>query len=127
MAYDREKAAAYREKNRERIRAYSRDWKKGVRWVRKKASFEWVAGGRFDYDLQRRYGITAKQYREMFEAQHGTCAICRQDRKLHVDHDHETNVVRGLLCMPCNTAIGHLNHDQELLLKAVSYLQLIAK
>ena len=58
----------------------------------------------------KRYGIDREQYREMFEAQEGCCAMCGDeastDEGLHVDRDHETGEVRGLLCNRCNTALG---------------------
>lgn len=63
-----------------------------------------------------RFGITTVEYDSMFELQGGVCAICRQPetvrtrvgvvRRLAVDHDHETNLVRGLLCYRCNTTLG---------------------
>jgi hypothetical protein len=63
-------------------------------------------------------------------AQKGCCAICgvhqneRSDGKdLAVDHDHETGEVRGLLCTNCNTGIGQLQEDPEVLLKAIEYLK----
>jgi hypothetical protein len=57
----------------------------------------------------RAHGIdlTYPQYLEMLEAQNGQCLGCGkepQGRALHVDHDHETGRVRGLLCTPCNLA-----------------------
>lgn len=43
----------------------------------------------------------------MAERQGHCCAICREaGRRLVVDHDHETGAVRGLLCVPCNSALG---------------------
>jgi hypothetical protein len=61
-----------------------------------------------DAYLQRTYGITARQYAAMFKMQWGRCAICGKKptkRRLHVDHDHRTHVVRGLLCFHCNRFI----------------------
>jgi hypothetical protein len=78
------------------------------------------------YHLKRKYGITPEQYDEMLEAQGGGCAIChrppRDDISLHVDHDHETGAVRGLLCFRCNNSLGDLNDDAGLLQSAASYL-----
>ncbi len=76
--------------------------------------------------LKRKYGLTVEQYDEMLEGQGGGCAICgrppRDDIALHVDHDHETGVIRGLLCFTCNNALGDLNDDPERLYKAATYL-----
>jgi hypothetical protein len=72
-------------------------------------------------------GVTPEQYDEMLSAQGGTCAICEQvdhlGRRLAVDHDHETGEVRGLLCGRCNTMLGQMNDDPELLRRAASYLE----
>jgi predicted HNH restriction endonuclease len=58
--------------------------------------------------LKRTYGMTTEEYDTMLNAQGGRCAICGESplrRRLHVDHDHETGRVRGLLCSRCNTAL----------------------
>ena len=85
------------------------------------------------YSLQRDYGISLEDYNELLRKQDGKCAICgRPDedergnnngsKRLAVDHDHETNEVRGLLCSMCNKGIGSLDDSPELLLKAYEYL-----
>jgi hypothetical protein len=75
------------------------------------------AGYRRNVRLKQRYGITAAEYDAMFAAQDGKCAICKQPPgdnvrahwggKLCIDHCHETNTVRGLLCNDCNLAVGY--------------------
>lgn len=60
-----------------------------------------------------RYGITAERYEEILSRQGGVCAICKQlpegtnsfTKSLHVDHDHDTKRVRGLLCWRCNSSL----------------------
>lgn len=55
--------------------------------------------------IERTYGLTAEQYDELLQRQQGRCAVCRarpKSKRLAVDHDHRTNVVRGLLCSRCN-------------------------
>lgn len=52
-----------------------------------------------------------------------SCQICgRGDRKLVVDHDHNTGEIRGVLCHSCNTAIGKLGDSVDMLLVAIEYL-----
>lgn len=80
---------------------------------------------RDDY-LWKKYGITTTQYAEILFLQGGVCAICKQPGKilghLHVDHNHVTGTIRGLLCSPCNTGIGLLGDSVETLQAAVEYL-----
>src|SRR5882672_8763006 len=78
--------------------------------------------------LKREYGIDEKTYLKMLEDQGGVCAICRgkQSRlrkRLDVDHNHVTGKVRGLLCSPCNTAIGIMREDETRLQSAIDYLK----
>jgi hypothetical protein len=66
-------------------------------------------GGTRGYHLAARYGITEEHFDRMAERQGGLCAVCRERPGTHVDHDHETAQVRGLLCYPCNAAVGNLS------------------
>ena len=78
-----------------------------------------------------RHKMTVEKYETSLLAQDGRCAICRkpetimfrnQLRRLSVDHCHETNQIRGLLCARCNLAIGQFNDDWLLLDNAMEYL-----
>lgn len=78
--------------------------------------------------LQRTYGITLEKYNELFHAQKGCCAICERhqslfSKRLCVDHDHETNQIRALLCHHCNTALGGFSEDVNLMLKAIDFVK----
>ena len=70
--------------------------------------------------------MTQDDYERMLAAQGGCCAICgrrpRAGKHLHVDHDHDTGRVRGLLCFSCNVAIGNLHHDVDRVLRAADYV-----
>lgn len=50
------------------------------------------------------------------------CEICKSTDKLVWDHDHLTNTYRGTLCLKCNSGIGLLKEDIEILKAAISYL-----
>lgn len=71
----------------------------------------------------KKYGLTFEQWDEMKLAQGGFCAICGLERPLAIDHNHVTGKVRALLCMHCNTAIGHLQDSVEVVAKALEYLK----
>ena len=58
----------------------------------------------------------------MLAEQDGLCAICREAPAEHVDHDHETERVRGLLCFNCNGALGQFRDRRDLMLRAIAYL-----
>lgn len=73
--------------------------------------------------LKYKYGITVEEYDALRGAQGGRCALCGADPEvLCVDHCHATGRVRGLLCSPCNTGIGHLRDDVAILRRAIEYL-----
>jgi Recombination endonuclease VII len=66
--------------------------------------------------------------RKLHAAQGGRCPICTKEfgdgRIPHLDHDHETSRVRGLLCQQCNRALGLLRDDVQALRNAASYVEL---
>jgi hypothetical protein len=73
--------------------------------------------------LKEKYGISREQFEEMLDDQGGRCLICgRKEVRFCVDHDHESGVVRGLLCYRCNTGLGGFNDSPVLLQKAINYL-----
>lgn len=81
------------------------------------------------YMRQYLYGLTPEQYAEMLEEQGGVCAICGTDEwpgkgnRPHVDHDHSTGRVRGILCSHCNHGLGKFRDDPERLRAAAEYLE----
>lgn len=81
-----------------------------------------------DAYLRRTYGITEEQYQHVLKDQGGACAICLRKpapgKNLHVDHDHRTGVVRGLLCLTCNhDLLGRRDKDPALFDRAADYLR----
>lgn len=78
------------------------------------------------YYLLRDYGLTPEAYYELLDQQNHVCAICGGSDEvkgiLSVDHCHETNRVRGLLCHRCNVGLGHFRDDPALLARAAQYV-----
>lgn len=109
-------------KNREKQLQYFRDYTKNHIWQIK------------ENKLKKDFGITLDEYSRMFSEQHGVCAVCLQPestihsgskkvQSLSVDHNHNTNQVRGLLCSKCNTAIGLLDEDTLRMRFLIDYLE----
>ena len=80
--------------------------------------------------IMRKYGIDEESYDALFQSQGGVCAICRREAPLTVDHDHACcegdsscgECVRGLLCNPCNRALGFFGDDLKRIRAAAKYL-----
>lgn len=99
------KSSIYQKKNRKARTTYTKLWR-----------------------LTNVYKITQEQYNQLLLKQENRCAICSKhrddlDRELCVDHNHETNKVRGLLCYHCNVALGYMKDNITALLSAAKYLE----
>lgn len=82
----------------------------------------------FDQKLRRVYGITLKDFEALLAKQNHRCAICSATEPggqggWHVDHDHKSHAIRGLLCHTCNTGLGLLGDNLESLKRAEKYLE----
>ncbi len=80
-----------------------------------------------EVNILRAHGITLKDYDKMLRRQGGGCQICRTKipggkGRFHVDHNHATGEIRGLLCVNCNHGLGHFKDDIEILAAAIKYL-----
>ncbi len=116
-AANREAAIAsvkrWQQANKEHLHAYRKEYRK-----RRQAEDR-------DAHLRRTFGFSTAGYEAMLAEQDGGCAICgRAPGKiaLHVDHDHESGEIRGLLCVGCNNALGQFRDDVDLLRRATAYL-----
>lgn len=78
--------------------------------------------------LKRNYGISLEQYNDMLLIQDNKCMICKSEHTfdrygvLAVDHCHSSGEIRGLLCFKCNTILGSVNDDVNILQEAINYL-----
>jgi hypothetical protein len=80
-------------------------------------------GGNREYHLRARYGIGQGVVDELLAEQRGVCAICRAPDPQHVDHDHRTGRVRGILCFNCNGGLGQFRDNPDHLASAITYLK----
>ena len=75
-----------------------------------------------------KYNLTLEQYNQILKKQKNCCSICNTDNPgtphnlFVVDHDHQTDMIRGLLCNSCNLLLGHGKDNIRTLLKAIEYL-----
>jgi hypothetical protein len=100
---------------KERLHAYSIQYSHSPKGLRQLVAYR-----------LKKYGLTSGDYEGMLSAQGGKCALCGlpdvTGRRLAVDHSHATGRVRGLLCHRCNTGIGLLGDNPELLRRGAEYL-----
>lgn len=77
----------------------------------------------------RTYGLTRETYQALLDMQGNGCAICftsftvLNKRHIHIDHEHLSGIVRGVLCHTCNLGIGNFKDDPRRLEVAASYLR----
>lgn len=131
-----ENAANWKKENRERINAQVREDVKNNPDKHKKWRSDHYARHRDRISLNSsliQRGIDKDFYEKMLKEQNNKCAICNQEEtrmardgktitRLCIDHDHDTNAVRSLLCHDCNSGLGKFKDLPELLLKAADYL-----
>jgi hypothetical protein len=80
-------------------------------------------GSTRSFHLNRRYRVDSAQVAWMILQQGGVCALCRSGNPEHVDHDHRTKRVRGILCFNCNRGLGKFCDDVGLMQRAAEYLE----
>ncbi len=78
-------------------------------------------------NFKYKYGITIEEYEQILEQQNYCCKVCSREFndkvKPDVDHNHQTKIVRGILCHACNLAIGYLQDDVAVVQKLLDYLE----
>jgi hypothetical protein len=78
---------------------------------------------RWSRELWTHYRIRRADWDRLLLACQGRCQICADaPRRLHVDHDHTSGRVRGLLCPRCNHLVGALEANRTLLAATEAYL-----
>lgn len=120
-----------REANLEAVRAYDRERYRGnrERVLTRVRDYQIANPDKVrDQHRARLYGLKPGEFAAMFAAQGGRCAVCWTDMPngkgyWHVDHDHETKKVRGILCQKCNLGLGMFSDDLARVRAAATYLE----
>jgi len=119
-------AVDFNPSDRERLGAYCRACKQKYNRDR------YLAKGHLESPSKHRsetYGLSEEQYQQLMADQGHRCGSCEIEltalhrRKVHVDHDHATGRVRGILCMWCNVMLGGARDNPDSLRGAIQYLQ----
>ena len=149
--HNREVKRLYREKNKLREQERKKNWyeKNRVEITKRRAAYFQLNKAaivlhnkayqkerplmRRKHELKYNYGLTPEVYSQMLQEQNNGCKICglvfaleykgvKKDRP-HVDHDHASNLIRGILCHSCNLALGFVKDNVDLLKKMMDYLK----
>jgi hypothetical protein len=104
---------AYRAANRERYRSSNRKWReKNREIIREKAKRK---------NKEKKYGISYEEY--LLHLDVPVCPLCLKRDVKALDHCHETGKIRGPLCIWCNTALGSVEDNIEILERMILYLK----
>ena len=114
------------EKRKEQKKQWAEDNKEYYQEYRKKykkKNPEYMRG----YHLKRKYGMCQEDYNKIYDQQNGKCIGCEDDiihngKLTHIDHCHNTGIVRGLLCSKCNQLIGLAKENIKTLNNIINYL-----
>jgi hypothetical protein len=112
------------EKNKDGLQYHCKKCQRSQNRLRSQESEVW--NRKQSWRLLNRYGITLEQKRFLWAKQRGLCKCCGDElpfKKSCTDHIHGTMIVRGIICKPCNTAIGYLRDSPERCYKAAAYLE----
>jgi hypothetical protein len=137
----------WKARNKAMVQEYGKLWNEANKEWRKELKKNWDAANvehrkeyqkefrtrRPDYHKEKHlayaYGMPIADYEKMRMAQDSRCAVCGKHesdthrKRLFVDHDHVTGKIRALLCQQCNTALGMVNDDADILFALVGYLE----
>jgi len=135
--------------NGDKQREASNQWRAANRDKKRETGKKWYAENRdkrremrmenpekyWETSIRSKYGLSREPVEAMYEAQGGKCKICGTPKwspsaldvkavdRLHIDHCHSTNAVRGLLCIVCNTTLGRIKDNISTLRNAILYLE----
>jgi len=105
------------------------DYQNNIKKYREDAKERWINNG-FKAKIKQKYGLDIKDYNYLLTMQDNKCAICGSDkpgakcRSFPIDHDHKTNMVRGLLCTKCNHGLGMFLDNPKFLRDAATYIEM---
>lgn len=126
-AYRKKYNLEHKQENKESSKRY-RNTSKFKERIKKRQSGPKYKEYQKNYKLFYKYGITIDIYNDLLNKQNHACKICKKTQLeskevLHVDHNHKTGDIRGLLCRDCNLILGFARDDKTILKAAIEYLK----
>ena len=129
----REKVKERRNKDKDKTNQLNREWYATNSNTKKIQNKVWWANNitpekQLNYTLKKMYNITLEDYNNILNSQESQCAICKGKepggnfKRFLIDHCHTTGKIRGLLCLNCNTMLGHSKDNILILTNAIKYL-----
>lgn len=111
----RAQAKAYRLANKEKCRLATKKWD----FIHREEKMARVR--------MRKFGLSQEAFDGLLDKQGGVCAICNKvnwnGKGPHVDHDHITGKVRGILCHSCNVSLGLIKDDPNVARAMANYIE----
>lgn len=102
---------------------YKKGWRDKMKLINPQRWKDWNRNSK----LKSAYGLTIIEFNTMLASQGDSCAVCGGVAggrgNFHVDHNHKTGKIRGLLCHNCNITLGLVKDNKEHLIKLISYLE----
>lgn len=105
-------------------------YKDRVKYLSSQKSYYWKDKEPYRWrNIKNTYRLSKEEFLDLLITQDNKCKLCNipfdsiTPRRLHIDHCHETNNIRGLLCHTCNTGLGMLGDNEEGLSKALAYVK----
>jgi hypothetical protein len=95
---------------------------RGTYCSRNRENVKRLYGNSRHYHMRQKYGLGALEIEEIVRHQGGYCPVCLTRPAVHVDHDHSTGKIRGVLCLGCNTGLGLFRDKLEWIARAIEYL-----
>lgn len=85
-------------------------------------SLEFIPRKQYINYIKRKYNVTELEYIQLLKKQNGGCKICGSKKKLVIDHDHRSGLIRGIICDCCNKSLGFAKDSTETLNKLSEYI-----
>lgn len=126
---NREESRGYYRANKEVVKKRVWEYQKANPDVNARSRARRKANGKRRLSDVRKYGLSGEQYEALLERAGGICEICGRipsevsSKGACVDHCHDSNKVRGILCHPCNAALGNFRDEPDVLRAAIAYLE----